>query len=109
MDGSARGAAGFAVFCLLRRDTGQGCGRQWSRWIVGQRLLCTGEDDRLRTIVFVGLHFHTAGAVSQTSNESPTWWQVDLGEQKEVRAVQIVNRADCVSSLLLRWARVPDC
>ena len=31
----------------------------------------------------------------------PTWWQVDLGSVQEIRAVQLVNRADCCQDRLV--------
>ena len=31
----------------------------------------------------------------------PTWWQVDLGSVQEIRAVQLVNRADCCEDRLV--------
>ena len=31
----------------------------------------------------------------------PTWWQVDLGSVQDIRAVQLVNRADCCQDRLV--------
>lgn len=36
-----------------------------------------------------------SGSCTHTDATGPTWWQVDLGQVQEVRAVQLVNRADC--------------
>eukprot|EP01043_Picozoa_sp_COSAG02_P001931 COSAG02_NODE_43_length_45989_cov_93.430181_2_plen_196_part_00 len=36
-----------------------------------------------------------SGSCTHTNNDGPTWWQVDLGQVQDIRAVQIVNRADC--------------
>ena len=42
-----------------------------------------------------------SGSCSHTQNKVPPWWQVDLGSTKEVRAVQLVNRADCCQDRLV--------
>ena len=34
-------------------------------------------------------------------DREPTWWQVDLGSVQEIRAVQLVNRADCCQDRLI--------
>ena len=36
-----------------------------------------------------------SGSCTHTNADGPTWWQVDLGQVQDIRAVQIVNRADC--------------
>jgi len=36
-----------------------------------------------------------SGSCTHTNGDGPTWWQVDLGQIQDIRAVQIVNRADC--------------
>lgn len=36
-----------------------------------------------------------SASCTHTTNVGATWWQVDLGHVEDVRAVQLVNRADC--------------
>jgi hypothetical protein len=35
-----------------------------------------------------------SGSYSRTDNKGESWWQVDLGEVKEIRAVQMINAKD---------------
>jgi hypothetical protein len=43
-----------------------------------------------------------SNSCSHTMDTGPQWWQVDLGtSQQEVRAIQLVNRADCCQDRLV--------
>jgi len=35
-----------------------------------------------------------SGSCSRTDNKGESWWQVDLGQLKDVRAVQVTNAKD---------------
>ena len=35
-----------------------------------------------------------SGSCSRTDNRGESWWQVDLGQVKDVRAVQVINAKD---------------
>jgi hypothetical protein len=36
-----------------------------------------------------------SASCTHTDTHGPSWWQVDLGQVQDIRAVQIANRADC--------------
>ena len=42
-----------------------------------------------------------SGSCTHTNNQGATWWQVDLGSVSQIRAVQLVNRADCCQDRLV--------
>ena len=46
-----------------------------------------------------------SGSCTHTDGNGPTWWQVDLGEVKDIRAVQLVNRADCCQDVSMEPCR----
>ena len=46
-----------------------------------------------------------SGSCTHTDGRGPTWWQVDLGEVKNIRAVQLVNRADCCQDVSIDPSR----